>query len=122
MRSQFSTHLALHSPARVQWKRAICLGILPNAKPIRLVVECIAFFGLFQRKEANMKFVLYFLGALLILGGGVWFLQGINVLPGSFMTGQIEWAFYGALSILVGIGLIVFASRRKTTPPGDGPE
>lgn len=65
-----------------------------------------------------MKLVLYILGALLILGGGVWFLQGINVLPGSFMTGQIEWAYYGALAIATGIVLIVLGRRRKSTPPG----
>jgi hypothetical protein len=31
-------------------------------------------------------------GAILVLFGAIWFLQGINVLPGSFMTGQIRWA------------------------------
>jgi hypothetical protein len=30
--------------------------------------------------------------AILMVIGGAWFLQGINVLPGSFMTGQIRWA------------------------------
>jgi hypothetical protein len=60
-----------------------------------------------------MKIFLSILGVLLILGGGVWFLQGINLLPGSFMTGQVEWAIYGGLAIVVGLGLIVFAWRRK---------
>jgi hypothetical protein len=49
----------------------------------------------------------------LILAGGVWFLQGINLLPGSFMTGQIEWAIYGGIAIVAGIGLLVFANRRN---------
>jgi hypothetical protein len=31
-------------------------------------------------------------GAILVFFGLVWFLQGINVLPGSFMTGRIKWA------------------------------
>lgn len=26
--------------------------------------------------------------------GAIWFLQGINVLPGRFMTGEIRWAVY----------------------------
>ena len=39
--------------------------------------------------------------------GGVWFLQGINVLPGSFMTGQTKWAIYGGLLFLTGIALLV---------------
>lgn len=59
-----------------------------------------------------MKKVLNVIAVLLILGGGVWFLQGINVLPGSFMTGQIQWAIYGGLAILVGVGLLVVNRRR----------
>jgi hypothetical protein len=50
---------------------------------------------------------------MLILVGAVWFLQGVNVLPGSFMTGRIEWAVYGALAMVGGIALLVFAPRRK---------
>jgi len=53
-------------------------------------------------------------GGFLILAGGVWFLQGINIIPGSFMTGQIEWAVYGALAVAAGIGLIVW--RRGAKP------
>ncbi len=59
-----------------------------------------------------MKKVLNVIAVLLILGGGVWFLQGINVLPGSFMTGQIQWAIYGGLAILVGVGLLVVNRRQ----------
>jgi hypothetical protein len=66
-----------------------------------------------------MKIILSIIGLLLVLAGGVWFLQGINVLPGSFMTGQIQWAIYGGLAMVVGIGLVVFANRRRTSPPRD---
>ena len=41
-------------------------------------------------------------GALVCLAGCIWFLQGINVLPGSFMTGQITWAINGSIAILCG--------------------
>lgn len=54
------------------------------------------------------------LGVLLILAGGVWFLQGINILPGSFMTGQIQWAFYGGLAALIGAALLLVANRRRS--------
>jgi hypothetical protein len=37
-----------------------------------------------------VKIVLNVIAILLILSGGIWFLQGINILPGSFMTGQIQ--------------------------------
>lgn len=50
---------------------------------------------------------------LLILAGSIWFLQGINILPGSFMTGQIEWAVYGGLAVLAGLGLLALARRRQ---------
>ncbi len=40
------------------------------------------------------------------------FLQGINVLPGSFMTGQTRWAIYGVLCVMVGVGLVIAASRQ----------
>ncbi len=33
-----------------------------------------------------------------MVSGSIWFLQGINVLPGSFITGQIRWAVYGGIA------------------------
>ena len=44
---------------------------------------------------------------ILVLSGAIWFLQGINVLPGSFMTGQIQWAVYGGIAVAVGIALLL---------------
>ncbi len=55
-------------------------------------------------------------GGLLMLAGMVWFLQGVSILPGSFMSGQPQWAIYGALAILAGIGLVVFGHRRDRRP------
>lgn len=52
------------------------------------------------------------LGILVFLAGLVWFLQGINVLPGSVMTGQIQWAINGGIAMIAGAGL-VFAVNRK---------
>ena len=59
-----------------------------------------------------MKLVLTIAGVLMVLMGGVWILQGINILPGSFMTGQMQWAVYGCVLALAGIGLIVWSRRR----------
>jgi uncharacterized membrane protein len=64
-----------------------------------------------------MRIFLNIIAVLLILVGLVWFLQGINVLPGSFMTGQTEWAVYGGIAVAAGIGLLVFANRHKDSPP-----
>jgi hypothetical protein len=60
-----------------------------------------------------MKLALKIAGVILVLFGGIWFLQGINVLPGSFMTGQIRWAVYGAIAVAAGISLIVTAKRQR---------
>ena len=38
------------------------------------------------------RFIVRVLAILLIAVGLIWILQGIGVLPGSFMTGQIQWA------------------------------
>ena len=64
-----------------------------------------------------MRTLLTVVGVLLILAGGVWFLQGIGVLPGSFMTGQSRWAVYGAITMAVGALVIAFG-RRRARPGG----
>jgi hypothetical protein len=55
--------------------------------------------------------VLTTLAVLLDLTGIVWILQGIGVLPGSFMTGQIVWAAIGAVLLFVS-GLLLWAAYR----------
>ena len=60
-----------------------------------------------------MRIVWNVVGAILVFFGAVWFLQGINVLPGSFMTGQIKWAIYGGITAVVGIVLLTWANRGK---------
>ena len=57
-----------------------------------------------------MRTVLNVVGVLLMLIGAVWFLQGINVLPGSFMTGQTQWAVYGGIAFVVG-AIALYAAR-----------
>jgi hypothetical protein len=63
--------------------------------------------------EGNMRIVINVLGAILMLFGAIWFLQGINVLPGSFMTGQIRWAVYGGIAFAAGVALLLTAGRRR---------
>ena len=58
-----------------------------------------------------MRLVGSIAGVLLALIGCVWFLQGINVLPGSFMTGQTKWAVYGVITLVIGLA-VVWLSRR----------
>jgi hypothetical protein len=51
-------------------------------------------------------------GPMLIIGC-VWILQGVNVLPGSFMTGHIQWAIYGAAMAVAGGGMAWWLNWRK---------
>jgi LPXTG-motif cell wall-anchored protein len=52
---------------------------------------------------------------LSLILGCVWVLQGIGVLPGSFMTGETAWAVYGGLLILVALAALVALNRRRHT-------
>lgn len=61
-----------------------------------------------------MRIILNVLGVLLVICGSVFFLQGINVLPGSFMTGQMRWAVYGGIAIVAGV-LILMAPSKRTS-------
>ena len=58
-----------------------------------------------------MRIAMMVAGVLLFFVGCVWILQGINVLPGSFMTGQTKWAVIGTITVIVGIVLVVLARR-----------
>ena len=60
-----------------------------------------------------MRIMLNIVGVLLALMGTTWFLQGINVLPGSFMTGQLRWAVYGGIADAVALALLVVANRGR---------
>lgn len=52
-----------------------------------------------------MRWALVIVGGLMVLMGGTWLLQGVGILPGSFMTGQTFWAMVGAAVLIVGLAL-----------------
>jgi len=52
-------------------------------------------------------------GAILVFFGAVWFLQGFNVLPGSFMSGEIKWAVYGGIAFVAGVALLLMANAKR---------
>jgi len=56
------------------------------------------------------------IGGVLILVGAVWFLQGIDVLGGSSMTGNAFWAVVGFPMIVIGVVLIRSAPPRRPDP------
>ena len=57
-------------------------------------------------------------GVLLLVLGVIWIAQGLDVLQGSSMTGQSEWAVAGVGAAIAGLGLIGWdvASRDKGDP------
>jgi hypothetical protein len=58
-------------------------------------------------------------GGLFILVGAVWFLQGMGVLPGSFMSGSTFWALLGALLVLAGLTFMGVERIRRDRKPDD---
>jgi hypothetical protein len=60
-----------------------------------------------------MKTLLTIIAVIILLTGGTFFLQGINILPGSFMTGDPQWAINGSMMIVIALGLLFWANRRK---------
>jgi hypothetical protein len=42
---------------------------------------------------------------LLFIVGAVWILQGVDLLGGSFMTGNGIWAVFGVILIVIGVAL-----------------
>jgi hypothetical protein len=53
-----------------------------------------------------MRVFLGILGGAMMIVGAIWFLQGIRVLPGSFMTGSTFWAVTGAIVALAGVAIL----------------
>ena len=62
------------------------------------------------------RIALITLGVIALILGGVWAGQGMNLIPGSVMTGSRMWLFIGLIIAIVGIILIVLGLRR----PGHG--
>jgi hypothetical protein len=60
-------------------------------------------------------------GLIICALGVVWLLQGIDVLHGSGMTGHHQYAVLGAVAIVVGVALLVWAEharRRRVSTSG----
>jgi hypothetical protein len=61
-----------------------------------------------------MRVVSTLLGLLMICMGGIWVLQGLNVaFLDSFMAGDPQWAVYGTILALVGVGQVILSNTRQ---------
>ncbi|MEO6504836.1 MAG: hypothetical protein ABIW36_14040 [Terrimesophilobacter sp.] len=55
------------------------------------------------------------IGVIAVIIGGVFAGQGLNLIPGSFMTGNRMWLSIGLIVAVVGIILVVLGLRRPRT-------
>ena len=53
------------------------------------------------------------IGAILALAGVLFAGQGLNLVPGSFMTGDRTWLWIGLVMVALGVVLIVAGLRRR---------
>jgi len=65
-----------------------------------------------------MRWVELIVGAIMSLMGLVWLLQGVNVLPGSSMSGQSFWAIVGLVLLVAGMALLYLGVRRRQVTSG----
>ena len=59
-----------------------------------------------------MKLLRIILAVSMMLVGCLWMLQGLNLLPGMAMSGDLKWAILGGLLAMGGMALVVWSGRR----------
>lgn len=87
--------------------------VRPSAK--RRPISLIHHKPLRHRKVTVKKSSVNVLGAILVVLGGIFTLQGLGYLGGSPMTGVTLWAIIGPILAVVGVALLVRTSRAGRT-------
>lgn len=55
------------------------------------------------------------ISAAMVLMGGLWALQGLGLVGGSFMTGNSDWLYIGLVTAVVGaLGFTLFSRGKKS--------
>ena len=62
--------------------------------------------------SSGARLALVVIGAIALVTGAVWVGQGMNLIPGSFMTGDRTWLFVGLVVAVVGLVLLARGLRR----------
>jgi hypothetical protein len=62
-----------------------------------------------------MRVVSTLIGVLLVCMGGIWVLQGLDIAfqGDSFMAGDPQWAIYGGILAVVGLGQVIWSNTRQ---------
>jgi hypothetical protein len=62
-----------------------------------------------------MRGISTLIGIAMIMMGGIWILQGFNIaFLDSFMANDKQWALWGAILALVGIGQVYWSNSRAS--------
>ena len=64
-----------------------------------------------------MRTVMLVVGILFILFGLLWIGQGLGYVGGSFMTGDIKWAYIGFAVAVIGSYMLMARSSRGRSAP-----
>ncbi len=62
-----------------------------------------------------MRIIVVVLGVLVFLAGAVWALQGAGFILGSFMSNDPTWIWIGAITAILGLGILAFGVRSSRT-------
>ena len=62
-----------------------------------------------------MRLIVVIFGILVLLAGAIWALQGIGVIPGSFMSNNPTWIWIGVVTALFGLVILAFGIRSGRT-------
>jgi LPXTG-motif cell wall-anchored protein len=60
-----------------------------------------------------MRIVGIIVGIILILLGGLWVVQGSNMMPNTAMSGQSQWLYIGIVVAIVGLVALIWSLRRR---------
>jgi hypothetical protein len=63
-----------------------------------------------------MRIIWLILGAIALIVGIIWTLQGLNILGGSVMSGNTTFAIVGPIIGIVGLILVVVGVRQGRAP------
>ena len=63
-------------------------------------------------ERRGVRIALIIVGAIALLTGAVWVGQGLNLIPGSVMSGDRTWFNIGLIVGLIGIVLLLLGLRR----------
>ena len=66
--------------------------------------------------ESDMKWVVSIVGVLLAVLGAFFVLQGTGIVPVGFMANHIQYAYEGAVLIVIGAALVWWANRKRGKP------